>query len=70
MIVYPLLRSLAPIRPNIADRQDLHVFAPRVAASDISPRPAKQMSSALAANTNESHVDSITGREEACATQC
>ena len=69
MIVYAFGRPLAPITPDIADREDLHLFSARVSAGHVSPGAAEQMTTALRADPDKPHGDAFARREGSVSTQ-
>src|SRR5262249_34503478 len=60
----PLASSFPAIPPNIANRQNLHLFAPGISACDICPGATQKMSPALSADADKPHGDTFAGRDQ------
>jgi len=59
----------APIPPDVAHRQHLDVRPARIAARDVGPRAAEQVSPALPANPEESHRHPFARRNRPATAQ-
>ena len=63
------LAFLGPLPLHVADAQHLDVVAAEVAAGQVGPGPAEEVAAALPAESDEPHIDPLTGRRSAVETQ-